>query len=248
MSRDEIIERIKKLLRMKRGGTDGEIENALAMAAKLAREHGIDLAGVNPDEQAQTVRHVEDALKSKLPLEARYAAAILVNFFNVNMVVRRSPSGRGCEWWQSSYQWSVCFIGSDCDIEIARYVFGFLTKHFRRSWAQRENRRLKNRAAFLEGMFLGLGAKLEKMRSTSQPDQAGLVLIGKALALRDQYVQQHWPKAGKQDLPQNNTGARAAQYAGILEGQKTQIRAAVEKPAAPAPAALPPPAGQLQLI
>lgn len=43
-NKEAILEKIKKLLRMRRGGTPGEIENALAMAAKLAEPDSINQA------------------------------------------------------------------------------------------------------------------------------------------------------------------------------------------------------------
>jgi len=246
MTRDEVIDKIKKLLRMKRGGTAGEIENALALAAKLAREHGINLDSVDPDESTQSVRHVEDALKSRLPLAAKYAAAILVNFFNVAVVIRRGQDP--CYIFSRRPEVTVVFVGTDWDIEIARYVFGFLQEHFSRAWAQRKNRRLQNRKAFLDGMFLGLASKLATERDANQPSETAVVLVGNALRLREDYIKQHWPKCGAMDLERDKSGASASKYAGIQAGEKTNIRRAVDKPAAPARAALPPTSGQMQLM
>jgi hypothetical protein len=63
-NKDAIVEKIKKLLRMKRGGTPGEIENALAAAAELARKHSIDLGSINPDEESAKERltHLQELL------------------------------------------------------------------------------------------------------------------------------------------------------------------------------------------
>lgn len=135
MDADPIIEKIKKLLRMKRGGTPGEIENALAMAAKLARQHGIDLNAINPDEQTgKPITHERDILSLRLPLEARLAATILVNFFNVEVCVHPGVCARG----YVKVKAAVTFVGEAWDIHISRYVFVFL--HARNS-RQRTNRR-----------------------------------------------------------------------------------------------------------
>ena len=236
MSQDAIIEKIRKLLRMKRGGTQGEIENALAAAARLAREPGINLDSINPDESAQEIRHVAEALNSRLPLEAKYACAILVNFFNVNVVVSKQYNLRRL----FGHQYTVAYIGLPWDTEVARYVFVFLQKHFRSAWAKRANRRLKNRAAFLEGMFLGLAAKLEDERNANRLDEAGLMLIGAARQRRLEYIQKHWPNAGTQDLKRDHSGAHASRLAGVRAGQDTNIRRAVKESPAPARPALPP--------
>lgn len=245
MTREEIIEKIKKLLRMKRGGTTGEIENALAMAAKLAREHGIDLATVNPDEQAQTIKHQSDALTSRLPQEARFAAAVLVNFFNVQICVtqRRHPVRI------YDRQYVLNYIGTDWEIEVARYVFQFLQKHFRRAWADRKNKRLKKRLAFLNGMFLGLCYKLANEKKDNQPSEAALMVIGRAAALREEYLKKNWPDAKDKPLDEDESDSHACRNAGWHAGRNTNIRPAVKPGAsAPARAALPPTPGQMQLI
>jgi hypothetical protein len=244
MNQDEVIEKIKKLLRMKRGGTAGEIENALAMAAELARKHGINLGSVDPDEVKQTIRHESDALKSKLTLEAKYAAGILVNFFNVNVLVSQRAFIKG---FQVKRQYVVNFVGTEWDIEVARYVFIFLQKHFRCSWARRENRRLKNCMAFLEGMYLGLGYKLSQERETNV-DEAGLVLVGKADMLRREYLDKTWPNSKATNVDHDDSGWTASKMAGIQAGKNTNIRKAMDKPAAPARPALPPQKDQMDLL
>jgi len=242
---ENIVEKIKKLLRMKRGGTPGEIENALALAAKLAREHDINLDGIDPDETTQEIHHVQDILTSRLPLEARYAAAILVNFFNVSIVVNHQRVPQSPWYWQ----YAVSFVGTDWDRNVARYVFYFLQKQFRWAWSHRANRRLRNRAAFLEGMFLGLASKLEAERTANQLNKQGVILIGRGLKLRENYVKEHWPHAGTADNPSDNSGAVAAKYAGLQAGEKTNIRSAVNQgESEPVRAALPPPVGQLAFL
>ena len=234
MNNYAVIEKIKKLLRMKRGGTAGEIENALAAAAELARRHGIDLASVNPDqESAQRVTHVEEVLKLRLPVEARFAAAILVNFFNLQICFKPAIN-LPCLRLNAS----VTFVGTAWDCEVARYVFVFLQRHFRSAWNHRENRRLKNREAFMHGMFLGLAAKLE----AQQPKGEGLIL---ATNERKQYLEKLFPNSKGCPIEPDNSSADASKYAGILAGQKTEIRSGLGGSAAPKRTALPAPATAL---
>jgi len=244
MSKEDVIEKIKKLLRMKRGGTPGEIENALAAAAKLAREHDIDLENVNPDEQsdAQRITHVEDVLGLRLPLEARFAAAILVNFFNVQILFKQALNR-----WFIKKNGSITFVGTAWDCDVARYVFIFLQRHFRYSWNHRQNRRLKNREAFLHGMFLGLAVKLEAQQPEPEIGQ-GLIRIERSVQLRKDYLAKLCPNAKNQNLPGDDSEAWRSKCAGIEEGRKTEIRSGLNSASAPVRTALPPPAGQLTLI
>ncbi len=227
MSKDQVIEKIRKLLRMKRGGTPAEVETALAMAAELARKHGVDLAGVDPDvePESELITHQEKILTSRLPMEAKFAAAILVNFFNVSVVIGRTyVPGRILE----GRKWAVRFVGTNWDIEVAGYIFIFLQRHFRRSWSQRLNRRLKNRHAFLNGMFLGLSVKLDAERKqTMVGNEAALVFIGNALAKRNAYVAEHW-ETTDHTLDRDDSNARRARWAGIVAGQQTELRRGME--------------------
>jgi hypothetical protein len=179
---------------------------------------------------------VEDVLKLRLPLEAKFAGAILVNFFNVAICFHTAVNR-----WFLKIPGKITIVGTAWDCEVARYVFIFLQRHFRYSWNHRPNRRLKNREAFMHGMFLGLAAKLE----AQQPETEGLVLSKNA---RKDYLAKLVPTSKDQSLDANNSDAWAAKRAGIRAGSETEIRSGLNKAAAPARPALPPPVGQLALI
>jgi hypothetical protein len=241
MNKDAIIEKIKKLLRMKRGGTAGEIENALAMAAKLARDHGIDLAGVNPDETvSEVITHVEEVLKLKLPSEAKFASAILVNFFNVQICHKVGKASYGIRY-------KIVFVGTAWECEVASYMFIFLQRCFRSAWKDRKNKRLKNREAFMHGMFLGLAAKLEESKPKIEPG-VGLVAVNRAFQLRNEYLAKLIPNAQDKKIDADDSDAWSAKHAGIIAGRETEIRKGVNGSAAAARPQLPPAAGQLALI
>jgi hypothetical protein len=247
MTREEIIEKIKKLLRMKRGGTAGEIANALAAAAKLAREHSIDLGSVDPDApDAVPLSHMDAKTAARLQDECKYAALVCQNFFNVTAMITDAKNGRR---WRD---WQIIFIGTTTDQQSALYIFEFLSGHFRRCWNHRPNKRLKNRPAFMNGIFQGLCQKLHEQRK-AEVTGVGLVRLDQAVARRDQYLKAHWPDAGTRKMEQHSD-ASAAKWAGWVEGRKTEIRSGLDgAPAArpqlqPARVALPPPAGQMELI
>lgn len=238
MNADPIIEKIKKLLRMKRGGTPGEIENALAMAAKLARQHGIDLNSINPDEASpQTITHETDIMNLRIPLEARLAANVLVNFFNVKICVHEGI----CSPRYVPVKAKITFVGTTWDIHVARYVFVFLQRHFRYAWNHRKNKRLRNRSAFLHGMYWGLSTKLQDQQPEVETEQA-LVLADR----KKDYLARLFPDSKPQHLD-HDSEADASKYAGIIAGRETEIRSGLDK-AAPARPALPPPVGQIALL
>jgi hypothetical protein len=215
MKHEEIIEKIKKLLRMQRGGSEGEIANALRLAQDLADKHGINLDGVNPDEEpARPIGH-EDALQSgQIRFEAKYAGMVCQQFFRVEVFTRRIAWNR----------FALTFVGTDWDREIARYVFDFLSGHFRRSWRAAQKARLRNRQAFLWGMYLGLCHKLKAQQPAVEPD--ALALMTTQGVARREYIAREFGELESNSVKPDGD-AKAATWAGIIAGRRTEIRPAV---------------------
>jgi hypothetical protein len=226
MNKDEIIEKIKKLLRMKRGGTPAEVETALNMARELAAKHNIDIEGVNPDEEShreQPIGHEDALLAARIQWECKYAGLITQNFFNVQMLLRRTVARRN-GWPVPVY--AITFIGTEWDRQIGVYVFEFLCGHFRREWTRRRGR-CRNRQAFLYGMYIGLGAKLKEQRDRNTPSGPGLVRLERAVERRKLYMEQTFGATTTQDSTPDSD-AEAAKYAGYLAGRDTEIRSGVK--------------------
>lgn len=233
-SQQAALDKIKKLLRMRRGGTAGEIENALAMAAKLAREHGIDLDSVNPDDEQhdRPIGHSSVPYGARVPAEMNYATSIVINFFNVSVVIIQKFSARNAWVFRGKPRFVADYIGTDWDIEVARYVFHFLVAHFRRSWRLRENRRLSNRQAYFYGMFIGICAKLRRDHEP-QPQSPGLIPQDRQLARRNAYLDKLHPGSKDKNLPDEDSDATAARTAGYYDGLKTEIRPGLDRADAP---------------
>src|SRR4051812_28615051 len=131
-----ILEKIKKLLRMKRGGTPDEVATALRLAQELAEKHGIDLTSVNPDDDSRNDRplsHTDSILGARVQWECKYAALICHCSFHINAFSRwRSGSFVQGAYVKSGYCFT--FVGTEWDTQVALYVYSFLVGHFRREW------------------------------------------------------------------------------------------------------------------
>jgi len=232
MQNDLIIEKIKKLLRMKRGGTPEEVATALRLAQELADKHSIDLAGVNADEaEARPLTHDEVYRSARIQAEVGYSGHICQAFFNVTTLITDIPARSN----RRGRDFRILFIGEGRDRQIARYVFEFLCGQFRREWSHRSNKRLKNRKAFMHGMHMAICHKLaEKQPETNE---VGLVWRDRRVARRDEYLKNEFGECGKRDFS-DDSDARTARYAGFVAGQKTEIRPGLEGSAAPKRAAL----------
>jgi len=223
--REIIIEKIKKLLRMKHGGTPDEIATALRLAQELGEKHGIDLADVNPDEQRQTekpITHADEMHGMRVSWESKYAALVVKQFFKVSVFKTSTMAG-----------YAMRFVGEEWDLQIATYVYRFLCGHFRREWKTRRGR-CRKRQAFMWGMYLGLCQKLEARQPVVE-QQPGLVRTERALARRNEYIGQHFGELKSQSLKPDGDAAQA-RYRGWLAGRATEINSGVKDAAGKAQA------------
>lgn len=222
---DAIIDKIKKLLRMKRGGTAAEIETALALAQELAAKHGIDIKSINPDEETRRITEHDVFAAARLQWECKYAVLVCEHFFNVSGLIVQS---RVPFRWGMRSVMGIRFIGTSWDIQIATYVYHFLVRHFRREWTQRRGR-CRNRQAFLYGMYHGLCHKLDARRKASLPSENAIMVLGKALTERKQYLALHYGEL-KQQSSVPDGDAQLAKYRGFIAGQETEINPGIGAP------------------
>lgn len=234
MSADPIIEKIKKLLRMKRGGTPDEIATALRLAQELAEKHGINLEGINPDDDNtrpdRPISHTDQILGARIQWECKYAALICDVYFHVSALIRwegrRVP--RKYRQWMAPHPGSgyrITFVGTAWDTEIALYVYHFLVGHFRREWTTKRGR-CRNRRTFIYGMYIGLSSKLRD-RQPPQSNQPGLVAVDRQLQRRQDYLAKHFGEITQSDV-KPDLDASSALEAGWRAGQATEIRPAVK--------------------
>lgn len=213
----EILEKIKKLLRLARSSNPHEAALAMEKALALAAEHRVAVDQLDPDHQADRVTHRDhEDLLSKLPHEHQFAARILQRFFRVRCIIRgkwHSPATR----WRPVKRQYLTVVGTTSDAEIALYVLGFLVHHFRFCWRKHRGR-CRNRPSFMHGMFLGLYSKL----SEAEPKAPEATVTNRALVVSfDAYVAQHIGKT--EDVKMADPTAAAAVNAGWVQGRKTEI-------------------------
>lgn len=127
-SQDEVIEKIKKAMRLARkAGTDGERVAAENAARRLAERNGISLESVDVTEyDAKAVRVDGDEDRYvRSGKECHYASAILRKHFGV-IIIQHFRRGRR--------KMRLDFIGSRLNIAIAEYVYEILWRESLRAW------------------------------------------------------------------------------------------------------------------
>lgn len=140
---DEVIEKIKKAMRLARkAGTDGERAAAEAAAKRLADAHGISLASVEVTEcEAKAVRVDGEKDWTRTGKECHYASMILRKHFGV-IVIQNFRRG--------SRKMRLDFIGCRLNIAVAEYVYEILWRESLRAWCEAHKAVVKEYDAMME--------------------------------------------------------------------------------------------------
>ena len=211
---------------MERGGTAGEIDNALRMARQIADKHNIDLESINTSEESAltTLSHKKIRI-AKSSDDDDCAAMLIQTFFHVDVVFTS-----GFDIHAFDHVKDLVIIGTEIDIAIAEYVFGFLQAHFKACW-RRRNKRIKKRKVFVYAMAEGIAHKLRDGHEVTV--RAGSVKEALMISRRA-YTEKLFPKltSSKMNRPNLSGGAAAA---GFGAGRQTNIRQPISgsSPAAP---------------
>lgn len=212
--RENILEKIRKLLRMKHGGTPDEIATALRLAQELADKHDIDLNSVNPDDamREKPITHTDETCGRRVSWESKYSGLVCQQFFKVR--VFQSVNDLGTKY-------VMRFVGEAWDIEIAIYVYRFLCGHFRREWNYNSGR-CRNRRAFMWGMYIGLCDKLAS-RLPDVENKFALVKSDRALA----YIKDNFGDLSSTSAKPDDDATKA-RLLGLMAGRNTEIRGGVK--------------------
>ncbi len=221
----ELLERIKKLLRLSESTNPHEAALAMARAMELADRHNLDLSTLDIDDDVAHIIHRWFPLGSRISDEMRLAIAIVKQYFNVSACVERTVG--------SDTQVRIIFVGLETDIAIADYVAHFLVESCRRAAkkyeaaekAERRTMSRNKRINFRTGFFYGIWDQLDGRRQALFLEDQKFAIV-----LRDQ-------SQAREDELKNIVGERVAvprlKYRhvhsalerGFREGKNTQINA-----------------------
>jgi len=201
------IEKIKKLLRLARDKSASPAEAATAMskALEMAATAGIDLSKVPTDAHSSSLTH--RTTKAPWGSAERHAAVLVCKHFSVQALFSEIDGRK-----------VVHFYGRVDACDLAIYVFVYIVRCARTAWKNRANKRLKNRASFIYGFFLGIDELLP-----AKFHQPGLLPAFKAY--RDEFLLR-----GEKLVNKTITLKKApvkALSAGYHAGRKTSIHQAI---------------------
>lgn len=141
-SKDDIIEQLRKVMRLaRRAATEGEKQAAEAAAGRIAQKHGIDLSSIETTDSSVKAEVIVDGWKVFPGAEIAYITSVLRQHFGVVLVQNRN--GR-----KVRFKW----VGTKINIEIAKHVTVLLIRFFQRDWKNARKARDMAKALTHTGM------------------------------------------------------------------------------------------------
>ncbi len=205
------LEKIRKLLALAGNNTSAaEAASALAKAQKLAADHGISLTEVGDGETTTGTNGIEHrAIKTREALHERLAEILTKEHFGVQMIIS-TGGGRSL----------LYIVGNPGQVELASYVYVYLSRALASAWLHRTNRRLSDRKAFM----MGFCAAISELLPSVFP-QTGLVVSIQSY-IDDVLIPPGAVVKNAKPLGLKRISQTAAQ-AGYAAGEKAGIRNAI---------------------
>lgn len=220
---ENILDRVRKILALaKNNPNQNESETAMRRAQQLMLEHNLTQSDLKEPEEYVVDRG--NFPTGKILTESRHIFPILRDFFFVEMFVTRSRSGYQNFNRKQETTWS--FIGKPENIEVAKYVFEYLSRTYRSLYREyldenygKSFRSQQYAGAFYSGVASGLSEKLSRDRNTFQ-EERGLVVVKDPNLMDILNNQENMRKGGKHFY----SGNEAAKSSGYEKGKEIQIR------------------------
>jgi hypothetical protein len=158
----QVIEKLRKLLRLSESANEHESALALQRAQEIALMHKIELASIaKNDEPADNGGPVGRQARTyrRKAMSQRYIVPIISHYFNVKLI-----------YGSASDHKKIWYIGTRSDIEFAKYVYDFLDLEYKRLFLRAcdengwETVSVSTRTNYYFGLYQGLNKKLNEAK------------------------------------------------------------------------------------
>ena len=163
---NKIVEKIKKLLSLANSDNQNEAEIASRKANELLVKFNLSMQDVESAENT----YEQDSLsaKAKMSLEDKFILPIVGEHFFVRIVKSRRNNVT-----------TVFILGEENNVEVAKYVYDFLSRAFKGLWLsyrQRTGCSNSHKQSYYYGLYQGLDAQLTVTRKAVE-QETGLVVV-----------------------------------------------------------------------
>ncbi len=229
MTRQQIIDKIQKLLALANSSNENEAKSAAAMAQALLTKYNLTMTDVElePDEDKYTSEYVQTDRERQDPAW-KFVQSILREFFFIEIVQTKKRvemnDTDGVTYWKSS-KIVHCYImfGQPHNVTIAKYVRDFLMRAFPdsfKSYRARTNAPASSRNSYYYGLFAGLHEQLKAARGKVEQEM-GLVVVQDAGLT--EYVKDEMGDVKEKKQKSSLGNDKNALQAGYEEGKNMKI-------------------------
>lgn len=168
---EDILKKLTKLLNLSKSANEHEAQMALAKAAEIATNAGIDLAIVaakDVNTESEKLEMVEDSINTgaRLPVLQKYASWLLNKHFGVHVIYGGSRY----------FGKTVSFLGDKKDVEFAKFVNNFVQEDMQRRWdyyKKSNNLSVKFKATFMYNCYRGFNDALTAAKLATEETRFG---------------------------------------------------------------------------
>lgn len=163
---ENILSKIKKLLRLGKSTNNHEAASAIARAFELAQKHRINLNEIDIEDD-EPIERILIRHGARLSFERQRILGLVKHFFRVDIIV--CPP-------------NAALIGRETDLAIAHYVHDFLLTSIRtglRQFQQRVARKLSRtrRENYIHGWIYGVSQKLDSAQAQLMVEDSRFTLV-----------------------------------------------------------------------
>lgn len=232
MNREQIIEKVQKLLALATSPNEHEAKSAARMAHELLTKYNLSIEAVEAHKVREEYEAVDkDMNRGACPMEDKYVLSVLQRYFYVKVIThtvyQRAPWGGGARQRMKKYKFTL--VGRKHNVQIARYVYDFLFRSFRSAFidfckkngALASQQNAKARRSYYHGLTMGLMQQLEDSVQKALAKE-------QAVALRDDpnidaFLEGEFPNMKEAKPSKEQAVNRAIAYAGFVDGNQMKI-------------------------
>jgi hypothetical protein len=216
---EKLIEKIQKLMALATSPNENEAKAASAKAHELMIRHNLQMSEleVKPEVGVETFHQADNNIIS---FKDKLIAGILNEYFNVYIIINTSGKGQffGNKFMRPK---SLKIAGTKENIEIAKYVFEYLSIAFDKCWND-YRKASKAKASAKKPFYVGLANGFKETLKFSQKacEEKGLVVV------KDPTLKQQFGKLSKGQAEKIAQDMEAS-VAGFTAGTKVRVARAV---------------------
>lgn len=180
--KNDILDKIKKLLALANSSNEHEAKVASARAQELLVKYNLTMQDVDNVSHKYTEEMVETGRK-RAATEWKYIQSLLREFFFIEIVHTKKPIYTGDiaqdMFGPQGYKFCYVMFGQPHNIEVAKYVRDFLTHAFKNSfkaYRKEHNAPAGSRQSYYYGLYQGLHEQLTQARQGVE-QETGLVVV-----------------------------------------------------------------------